>query len=272
MKKLICMALSVLFLFTGCGSKTERTQINLFAAASLSGALDEITSNYEKENNVNIAINADSSGTLLTQIEEGYTCDIFFSAAQKQMDKLQEDGLIVDGTRKDLLNNELVVIANINSDTNVTGLNDIEKASSIALAGGSVPAGKYAREALVNLNKISKSDDVSKIETAEISKELGGVEISEQSNVSKVLMAVAEGSCEVGCVYYSDTYGYEDKIKIIEKVDKSLTGDIIYPICQVKNNEADRETLKETEKLMEYLSSDEAKEIYKKYYFDTNIN
>ena len=75
---------------------------------------------------------------------------------------------------------------------------------------------------------------MSKITTQEVSEALGGVEISEQDNVSKVLTAVTEGACEVGTTYYSDTYGYEDKVKILETVGYDLTGDVIYPICRVK--------------------------------------
>lgn len=68
-------------------------------------------SQYNEEHpNVKITYNADSSGTLLTQIEEGYECDIFFSAAQKQMDQLESDGLVVDGTRANVVNNQVVVV------------------------------------------------------------------------------------------------------------------------------------------------------------------
>ena len=74
--------------------------------------------------------------------------------------------------------------------------------------------------------------------TAEVSDALGGVEISEQGNVSQVLTAVAEGSCEVGTTYYSDTYGYEDQIDVLETAQPDLTGNVIYPVCQVVNDEA----------------------------------
>lgn len=81
--------------------KKEETEIQVFIAASLNTVMTELAENYEKEHpEVKITYNADSSGTLLTQIEEGYECDIFFSAAQKQMDQLEADGLIVDGTEK----------------------------------------------------------------------------------------------------------------------------------------------------------------------------
>lgn len=91
--------------------------------------------------NVKIIYNADSSGTLLTQIEEGYECDLFFSAAQKQMDVLEADGFLVDGTRSDVVNNQVVVITLKDSKTKVKGLANLQDAESIALAGGSVPVG-----------------------------------------------------------------------------------------------------------------------------------
>lgn len=268
-KKLLIIAVILNFVLCGCSgnSANSKTEINVFAAASLEGPLSEIAEEYSKNNNINININADSSGTLLTQIEEGYECDIFFSAATKQMDQLEEDGLAEEGTRKDLLNNQLVVITQKDSTTQVTGLEDIEKAQSIALAGGSVPAGRYTREALINLGKLEYNDDPSLITTEEVSKALGGVEISEQSNVSKVLIAVAEGACEAGTTYYSDTYGFEDRVRIIEKVDTSLTGDVIYPVCLVKNSEADDAEKKAAEDFLEYLDSANSTEIFEKYYF-----
>ena len=212
----------------------EETEIQVFIAASLNTVMTELAEEYNKEHpEVKITYNADSSGTLLTQIEEGYECDIFFSAAQKQMDQLEKDGLVVDGTRANVVNNQVVVVSLKDSGTKVTGLENLNEASSIALAGGSVPVGKYTRQALVNLGTLNKVDDVSTITTQEISDALGGVEISEQDNVSKVLSAVVEGSCEVGTTYYSDTYGYEDKLDILQKVSYDLTGNVIYPIACV---------------------------------------
>ena len=189
-----------------------------FIAASLNTVMTELAKEYQKDHpNVKIIYNADSSGTLLTQIEEGYECDLFFSAAQKQMDVLEADGFLVDGTRSDVVNNQVVVITLKDSKTKVKGLANLQDAESIALAGGSVPVGKYTRQALVNMGIIHTSNDPDSITAQEISEAFGGVEISEQDNVSKVLMAVAEGSCEVGTTYYSDIYGYEDDIKIFRK-------------------------------------------------------
>ena len=132
------MAAVMVFSMAGCGSKAdektddtakteatdnkgsdeEETEIQVFIAASLKNVMDELAAQYNEEHpNVKITYNADSSGTLLTQIEEGYECDIFFSAAQKQMNQLEEDKLIVDGTRANVVNNQVVVVTRKDSGT-----------------------------------------------------------------------------------------------------------------------------------------------------------
>lgn len=275
MKKLISVTLIIAMMlsFAACGSKEpEKTVVNVFAAASLSGVMAEFEAEFEKANpDVDIVINADSSGTLLTQIEEGAPCDIFFSAAEKQMDQLEEDGLINEGTRQNVVNNQLVVITQPGSGTKVTGLATIGKAKSIALADGSVPVGRYTRTALVNLGILEKADDPSAITTQEVSDQLGGVQISEQGNVSKVLAAVEEGSSEVGTVYLSDTVGHEDNILIIETVPYSVTGDIIYPVCQVVNDEAADAQKEAAAAFLAFITNDDAKALYRKYGFDTDV-
>lgn len=250
----------------------EETEIQVFIAASLNMVMAELAELYNKEHpEVKIVYNADSSGTLLTQIQEGYECDIFFSAAQKQMDKLEADGLMEEGTRANVVNNQVVVVTLKDSGTKVTGLENLGEAESIALAGGSVPVGKYTRQALVNLGILPEAEDVSQITTTEISETLGGVEISEQDNVSKVLSAVVEGSCEVGTTYYSDTYGYEDDLEILESVSYDLTGNVIYPIARVVNEEADDAQKKAADDFLKFILSDEAKEVFESYYFDVEV-
>lgn len=264
-------------LLMGCGrgpaGETEQdTEIQVFIAASLNTVMTELAEEFnEIHPEIKITYNADSSGTLLTQIEEGYACDLFFSAAQKQMDQLEADGLAVEGTRADVVNNQVAVVTRKDSGTQVTGLDSLEKAESIALAGGSVPAGRYTRQALVNLGKLEEREEAAGITTEEISQALGGVEISEQDNVSKVLTAVIEGSCEVGTTYYSDTYGYEDDLEILETVSYELTGDVIYPIAQVVNEEADEKQKAAAAEFLEYILSDEAKAVFTSYYFDTDV-
>ena len=251
----------------------DETEIQVFIAASLNTVMTEIAEKYNKNNpNVKITFNADSSGTLLTQIEEGYECDIFFSAAQKQMDQLDQDGLVKEGTRANVVNNQVVLVTRKDSGTKVTGLENLKDAQSIALAGGSVPVGKYTRQALVNLGILGKTDEPDAVTTEQVSEALGGVEISEQDNVSKVLAAVVEGSCEVGTTYYSDTYGYEDELNILEMVGYDLTGNVIYPICLVDNQEADDTQTKAAKDFYDYVLSEHASEIFSNYYFDTDVH
>lgn len=254
------------------GSEEEETEIQVFIAASLNTVMTELADMYNEDHpNVKITFNPDSSGTLLTQIQEGYECDIFFSAAQKQMDDLEADGLMVEGTRANVVNNQVVVVTLKDSGTQVTGLEDIGKAESIALAGGSVPVGRYTRQALINLGMLPETDDPASITTQEISDALGGVEISEQDNVSKVLTAVVEGSCEAGTTYYSDTYGFEDQLDILQTVNYDLTGNVIYPIARVVNEEADDAQNQAADDFLAFILSDEAKEVFESYYFDTNV-
>lgn len=253
-------------------AEEEETEIQVFIAASLNTVMEELAEIYNEDHpNVKITYNPDSSGTLLTQIQEGYECDIFFSAAQKQMDDLEADGLMVEGTRADVVNNQVVVVTLKDSGTKVTGLENLGDAESIALAGGSVPVGRYTRQALISLGILPETDDPASITTEEISEALGGVEISEQDNVSKVLSAVVEGSCEVGTTYYSDTYGYEEDLQILQTVSYDLTGNVIYPIARVVNEEADDAQTAAAEDFLAFILSDEAKEIFESYYFDTDV-
>ena len=251
----------------------ESTQITVFAAASLENALNEVIKKYnETQPNVTIIPSYDSSGTLLAQIEEGAACDVFFSAAQKQMDTLQnDDQLVVDGTRHNVVNNQVVVITYKGSGTAVTGLENLKDAKSIAMADGSVPVGKYTRQAMVNAGMLDAVDDVSTIPTDVISQALDGVEINECGNVSAVKTQVAEGSNEVGTVYYSDTYGLEDKLDILQVISYDLTGNVIYPIAQVKNDEADELEQKAALDFVNFVKSDAAKAIFDSYCFDTNV-
>lgn len=280
-----CMAILTAFTMVcslaACGGSSaptapaEETEIQVFIAASLNTVMQEVAAAYNKQHpEVKITYNADSSGTLLTQIEEGYACDVFFSAAQKQMDKLEnEDKLVVEGTRANVVNNQVVVVSRKDSGTKVTGLADIANASGIALADGSVPVGRYTRVAMINSGLLQgyDVDAAADITTQQVSDALGGVEISEQGNVSKVLAAVVEASCEVGTTYYSDTYGYEDELDVLETISYDLTGDVIYPIAQVVNEEADDAEKAAAADFVKFVTGDEAKAIFEAYYFDTNV-
>ena len=277
-KKLLAVMLigAMMLGIAGCGNstsdkKSEEVTVTIFAAKSLNRVVDELITMYnETKPNVKIVTSYDSSGTLMSQIEEGAACDVFFSAAQKQMDQLEEENLVVDGTRANVVNNQVCVVTYKDSGTSVTGLSDIAKAKSFALADGSVPVGKYTRQALVNAGMLPEAEDVTSITTAEVSEALGGIEINECANVGAVAAAVAEGSNEVGTVYKSDTCGFEDDLVILETVSYDLTGNVIYPITQIVNDEADDAQKEAALDFIHFLTSDTAKEVYEKYYFDTS--
>ena len=132
---------------------TEPVEVLVAAAASLQNAMTEIQTLYQTENpNVTLTFTFGSSGTLQQQIEQGAPVDVFMSAATKQMTALEGESLIMDGTKKELLENKVVLIVPKNSTLGLTSFEDILKAPLIALGDpASVPAGQYAEEALTSL-------------------------------------------------------------------------------------------------------------------------
>ncbi len=224
-------------------AKAEKEDLYVFIAASLKNTMEKIKETYEKEHpNVNIIYNADSSGTLQTQIEEGAQCDVFFSAATKQMDALKEGGFVVDGSISNLLENKIVLIKPKDGKTEVTGFDNITKASSLALAGEDVPVGQYARKLFTNLGTL---DQVMKME------------INEGANVTAVLTAVAEGSNEVGVVYATDAASMADKVEIIAEADNSMIDPAVYPVGLIIDKEASEGQVKAAADFKEYLVNDE---------------
>ena len=228
---------------TTAEAKAENVDLYVFIAASLKNTMEKIKETYEKDHpNVNIIYNADSSGTLQKQIEEGAQCDVFFSAATKQMDALKEGGYVVEGSVTDLLENKIVLIKPTGGKTEVTGFDNITKASSLALAGEDVPVGQYARKLFSNLGNL---DQVMKME------------INEGANVTAVLTAVAEGSNEVGVVYATDAASMADKVEIIAEADNSMIDPAVYPVGLIIDKEASEEQAKAAADFKEYLVSDE---------------
>lgn len=192
---------------TADGEVFDDTTVTVFAAKSLNSVMETLISEYNKtQPNVKLVGSYDSSGTLMTQIEEGASCDVFFSAAAKQMDQLEEENLLVEGTRHNIVNNQVCVVTYEGSNTEVTGLEDLNKASSIALADGSVPVGKYTREALVNAGILEKADDVSAITTQQVSEALGGAEKNDlyavRGTVLCRLCRYSSGSRHSSCILY----------------------------------------------------------------------
>ena len=163
----------------------------------------------------------DASGKLQTQIEEGLEASVFMSAATKQMDALTESGFIDGSTVVNLLENEIVLIAPINSTTTITSFEEIVDAETIAIGDPeSVPAGQYAKEVLTNLGVWDAIQD----------------KLSLGTNVTEVLAAVAEGSADVGIVYATDAAQRLDEVKILASAPEgSLQTKIIYPVGILAN-------------------------------------
>lgn len=229
-------------------------EVNTFIAASLSNAMEEIQKDFnETYPDVEILYNADSSGTLQTQIEEGARCDIFFSASDKQMNALVDENLAKKDTVEDILENKVVLIKPKDGETKVTGFENITDAANIALAGDSVPVGQYAREIFDNLG---------------ITDEVNKMEINEGKNVSEVLAAVSEGSNEIGIVYATDAASVADKVDVIAEAPADvLKTPVLYPVGLIEDKEASEDDTAAAEAFLEYIKSDDAMKVFEKYGF-----
>ena len=193
-------------------------KIMIAAAASLQNVIeDELIPMFNKEYpDITVIGTYDGSGKLQTQIENGLDAQIFFSAATKQMDALVDGGFIDPDTVVPLLENEVVLITGINTETQVTGFENITDAESIAVGDpASVPAGQYAEEILTSLGTWDEINSGASLGT----------------NVTEVLKWVAEGSAEVGIVYMTDAAGMPDKVKVIATAPVGmLKTPIVYPV------------------------------------------
>lgn len=226
----------------------------VFIAASLANAMDEIQKDFNEEYpDVNILFNADSSGTLQTQIEEGARCDLFFSAADKQMNELTDEKLTKADTVVDLLENKVVLIKPKDGKTKVTGFENVTDAENMALAGEDVPVGQYSREIFTNLGIMDKVNEM---------------EINECKNVTDVLAAVSEGSNEIGVVYATDAASVADKVEILaEAPADSLQTPVLYPVGLIEDKEASEDDTKAAEAFLDYVESDAAIKVFEDYGF-----
>lgn len=229
-------------------------ELYVFIAASLANSMEEIQKDFnQKYPDVEIFYNADSSGTLQTQIEEGSRCDIFFSAATKQMDALVEEKLAKEDSVVDLLENKVVLIKLKDAETKVTGFENITEAENLALAGEDVPVGQYAREIFTNLGIM---DQVEKME------------INEGKNVTEVLAAITQGSNEVGVVYATDAASVADQVDIIaEAPAEALETPVLYPVGLTEDQEASSAEQEAAEMFLEYLQTEEAMKVFEEYGF-----
>jgi molybdate transport system substrate-binding protein len=235
---------------TGGASAPEATvELTVSAAASVQDALNDIQVAYQAaEPTVTITYNFGSSGSLAQQIAQGAPTDVFLSASQQWMDDLEEKGQLLDGTRRDLLLNSLVMIVPQNK-TEVTDFSDFATDQVNKLAMGepeSVPAGRYAKEALISLNLFE------------------GVQskLVFSKDVRQVLSYVETGNVDAGLVYATDAQ-LSDQVRVVATAPIESHSPIVYPVGVV----ADSENSEAAQAFIDFLSSDTAIAIFEEYGF-----
>lgn len=269
---LLALAVSMTACLTGCGrtntdtnaDASEKTELVVFAAASMTETLNQIKTDYEAQHkDITLTYNFDSSGTLKTQIQEGATCDVFISAAQKQMDQLdaskdntanpEQLDFINSDSRMDLLENKVVLVVPENNPENINSFDDLKsklESGDVLLAMGSsdVPVGQYTQKILQywGLDEKALAD---------------AGEITYGSNVKEVTTQVSEGSADCGVVYYTDAYSAG--LKIVGEATEEMCGKTIYPAAVMKNSEHPEQA----QEFLAYLSSDAVAKVFEKVGF-----
>jgi molybdate transport system substrate-binding protein len=218
-RQILAAIVTALFLAAGA-VPAWADDVLFFAAASLKNALDAIDAQYEKDTGKHVTVSLAASSTLAKQIESGAPADIFISADLDWMDYLAKKDLIKVDTRKNLLGNELVLIAPKDSAPSVTiapgfDLAGLLKGGKLAMADTSaVPAGKYGKAAL---EKLGVWDKVSG-------------QIAQAENVRAALALVARNEAPLGIVYQTDAAA-EPGVKIVATFPADTHPPIIYPIA-----------------------------------------
>lgn len=266
-KKLLALGLSAGMLFSfsvpvAAEEETagEKTELIVFAAASMTETLTDIAKDYKEiAPDVELIFTFDSSGTLKTQIEEGADCDVFISAAQKQMNQLDaskdaeggnEDGLdfVLQDTRIDLLENKVVLVVPEGNPKGIESYDDLAaglKEGSILMAMGNedVPVGQYTQK-ILDYYGLSEEDLAS-----------AGT-ITYGSNVKEVTTQVAEGTVDCGIIYATDAFSAG--LEAVDTATAEMCGQVIYPAAVLnitKNEEA-------AKAFLEYLTTPEAGTVF----------
>lgn len=228
----------------------KKTELFVSAAASLTDALDELKSSFENEHpEIDLTFNFGSSGKLAQQIEQGAPADVFLSASEQDMDKLQEKHLIQNESRLEFAENSLVLITKEDQSFNISSFEKINSEKIDHLAIGepeSVPAGRYTREVLEHLKLW---------EPLQNKLVLG-------SDVRQVLTYVESGNADIGVVYSSDALT-SDKVKVLDEAKPDWHEPIIYPGAITSTSEH----AQEAQLFLDYITSAHGKEILHKYGF-----
>ncbi|MDO4626824.1 MAG: molybdate ABC transporter substrate-binding protein [Pasteurellaceae bacterium] len=233
-------------------SQLAQAKVTVFAAASMTNALEQIKTEYQKANpKEEIAFSFASSSVLAKQIEQGAPADLFVSADQKWMDYLADKQLIVANTRAVLVGNSLVMIAPKDSKISTVDFSNNKWEAALNgsfLAVGDpehVPAGIYAKTALTNLGQWSDVEN----------------KLARADSVRKALALVEVGESPLGIVYGTDA-AISQKVKIVGVFPDSSHPPVEYPVAIVKDHDN-----AESQAFLRYLESDIAKNVFKQYGF-----
>ncbi|MGA9377772.1 MAG: molybdate ABC transporter substrate-binding protein [Phormidium sp.] len=248
--------LAALILVVGIGALPQKpiaaqgnSTILVSAAASLKDSLGEIKQAYQKvKPNVTVTYNFGASGTLLQQIASGARADVFISAAQKQMNELQQKNLIVPETKRNLLTNSVVLIVPKNSTT-VTSFKSLTSPNVKRIAVGeprSVPVGQYTEEIFKNLGILDQLKP----------------KFTYSNTVRNVLAVVESGNADAGVVYATDAK-ISNQVKVVETAAANLHSPVVYPMAVLKNSK----NVPAAKEYAQFLQSANARSIFTKYGF-----
>lgn len=243
---------------SGCTQKSQDKaphngeSITICAAVSLKEALDEIKPEFEKNRTITLTLNLSASGTLQKQIEEGAPADLFISAGVKQMDALDSKNLIDKSSRKDLLKNRLVLVVSKEYKDKIKNVGDLLYINAKISIGEplTVPAGQYAKESFINMNIWDSLKD----------------KIVYTKDVKQALTYVEKGETAAGVVYNSDATTIKESI-VVQVFEDNTHSPITYPaaiISQSKNKDS-------AKAFLDYLLTDEAQQVFKKYGFSSAL-
>ena len=237
------------------GTAEQSESITVSAAISLKDALDELGPIFQVQQHrknggsgTAVTFNYGGSGTLARQIEQGAPVDVFFSAAEKQMDELAAQGLIVADTRRDLVGNALVLIAPAQS-TALHSFQDLSNAAVKTIALGetsTVPAGMYARQTLEHLGLFAAVEK----------------KIVYAKDVRAVLTYVETGNADAGLVYQTDA-NTSTKVRVVAVAPADSHDPILYPAAVLR----DAKDEAAARAFVEFLQGPDARTVFQKYGF-----
>ncbi len=226
-----------------------RRDLTVSAAISLKDVLNEAAQLYRAERpDTEIHFNLGASGTLQRQIEQGAPVDVFISASEDQMNSLESQGLLLSGTRRDLLKNSIVLIVP-KGKTGITSFQDLAKPEVKAIAIGepqTVPAGKYAQEVLTHFHLYDQLKP----------KYVLG------KDVRQVLTYVITGNADAGIVYATDAKT-SDMVSVVATAPVDSHSPVIYPVAILKGSKEPDEA----KRFLEFLAGTKAQGTFDKYGF-----